>query len=232
MCLLKILEMPEPAWSGGSSGPGLARRLARLSRARRSQGFHVAVGGKMGSGGYRSASPLDVFGRPEDAAALCGHITEIFRDHGSRASRTKARLAFLVDAWGVAKLEAELKRRMGKALLMAGNDKRSSKTTDHLGIVKQKQAGLNSVGLVVPVGRITAEQLLEVARVADAYGTGDVRLTTGQAALPDAGTTWPQISDSSERMRGSTGKLSTQLTSLSAASPGRTRSRAPGPCRT
>ena len=42
--------------------------------------------------------------------------------------------------------------------------------------MKQKQAGLNSVGLVVPVGRITADQLLEVARLADRYGSGDVRL--------------------------------------------------------
>ena len=48
-------------------------------------GFNVLVGGKQGSGGYRPASPLDVFVRPEEAAAVCGEITRIFRDHGSRA---------------------------------------------------------------------------------------------------------------------------------------------------
>ena len=51
-------------------------------------GFNVLVGGKQGSGGYRPATPLDVFTRPEDAARLCAEITRIFRDHGSRATRS------------------------------------------------------------------------------------------------------------------------------------------------
>jgi ferredoxin-nitrite reductase len=143
-------------------------------------GFHVAAGGKMGSGGYRAASPLDVFVRPEDAAALCAQVAAIFRDYGSRASRTKARLAFLVDAWGPAKFRAELERRVGAPLMTAGKDKRGSKTTDHLGFARQKQKGLSSVGLTVPVGRITADQLAEAARLAEAYGTGDIRLTPAQ----------------------------------------------------
>ncbi len=144
------------------------------------KGFNVMAGGKMGSGGYRVASALDVFVPPEEAAELCRHVTLIFRDYGSRASRTKARLAFLMDAWGVARFRAELQRRMGRPLLTAGADKRGAKTADHLGIGMQRQAGLNSVGLAVPVGRISAEQLFDVARLAERYGTGDVRLTTGQ----------------------------------------------------
>jgi sulfite reductase beta subunit-like hemoprotein/bacterioferritin-associated ferredoxin len=144
------------------------------------KGFNVMAGGKMGSGGYRVASALDVFVPPEEAAELCRHITLIFRDHGSRASRTKARLAFLIDAWGVARFRAELQRRMGRPLLTAGRDKRGAKKSDHLGIVAQRQAGHNSVGLAVPVGRITAEQLSDVARLAEHYGSGEVRLTIGQ----------------------------------------------------
>jgi ferredoxin-nitrite reductase len=54
---------------------------------------------------------------------------------------------------------------------------------DHLGIVKQKQPGHSYIGLAVPVGRITADQLFELARVADAYGTGDLRLTTAQNVI-------------------------------------------------
>ncbi|HEY3042442.1 MAG TPA: FAD-dependent oxidoreductase [Vicinamibacterales bacterium] len=147
------------------------------------KGFNVVAGGKMGSGGYRVASPLDVFVRPEDAAALCGHVTLIFRDHGFRASRTRARLAFLIDAWGVAKFRAELQRRAGRPLLTAGKDKRGSSHADHLGIVKQKQAGLSYVGLAVPVGRITQEQLVDLARLAEEYGNGELRLTTAQNVI-------------------------------------------------
>jgi ferredoxin-nitrite reductase len=147
------------------------------------KGFNVMAGGKMGSGGYRIASPLDVFVAPEDAASLCEHVTLIFRDHGFRASRTRARLAFLIDTWGIATFRAELQRRVGRPLLTAGKDKRGAAHGDHLGIAKQKQAGLNSVGLAVPVGRITQDQLFDLARVAEEYGNGEIRLTTEQNVI-------------------------------------------------
>jgi len=144
------------------------------------KGFNVAVGGKMGSGGYRLASPLDLFVTPEQAAAVCSHIVLIFRDHGARELRTKARLAFLVDNWGVERFRHELERRADRPLLSAGKDQRSVKHTDHVGIFRQKQPGLNYVGLAVPVGRITAEQMLQVADLAENYGSGQIRLTVGQ----------------------------------------------------
>jgi ferredoxin-nitrite reductase len=143
-------------------------------------GLNVAVGGKMGSGGYRIASPLNVFVKPEEAAALCSHIVMIFRDHGARELRTKARLAFLIESWGVEKFRRELERRTDRPLLSAGRDARAPKHTDHVGIFRQKQEGLNYVGLTVPVGRISAEQMLKVAEVCENYGSGQLRLTVGQ----------------------------------------------------
>ena len=143
-------------------------------------GFNVAVGGKMGSGGYTLAQPLDVFIIPKEAAALCGEITLIFRDHGPRTARNKSRLAFLIADWGVEKFREALVGRHGKSLLTAGKEARGKNKTDHTGIFSQKQTDLNYVGLVVPVGRITTTQLFEVARIADAYGNGDIRLTQGQ----------------------------------------------------
>ncbi|HEY2012681.1 MAG TPA: hypothetical protein VGH38_04230, partial [Bryobacteraceae bacterium] len=51
---------------------------------------------------------------------------------------------------------------------------------------QQKQEGLRSVGLAVVVGRLTPDQMTELARLADGYGSGKVRLTTGQnVILPD-----------------------------------------------
>ncbi len=144
------------------------------------KGFNVAVGGKMGSGGFRIASPLNVFVKPEEAAALCSHIVMIFRDHGARELRTKARLAFLIESWGVEKFRGELERRVDRPLSSAGRDARAPKHTDHVGIFRQKQEGLNYVGLTVPVGRISAEQMLKVAEVCENYGSGQLRLTVGQ----------------------------------------------------
>lgn len=144
------------------------------------KGFNVAVGGKLGSGGFRIASPLNVFVTAEEAAAVCSHIVMIFRDHGARELRTKARLAFLIENWGVEKFRNELARRVDRPLASAGKDQRSPKQTDHIGLLRQRQAGLNYLGLAVPVGRMTSEQMLAVADVAEKYGDGQLRLTVGQ----------------------------------------------------
>jgi len=146
-------------------------------------GFNVQVGGKQGSGGYRPASPLDVFVRPQDAARLCAEITRIFRDYGARATRTRARMAFLIEDRGVAWFRNELEQRWGVPLLKAGNDLRKKHHTDHLGINPQKQASLYYVGLLVPVGRITTAQMRGVAELAERYGNGDIRVTVGQNLL-------------------------------------------------
>jgi len=154
------------------------------------KGFNVLVGGKNGSGGYAVATPLDVFVRPEEAAELCSAIVLVFRDHGSREARNKVRLAFLVEAWGEAQFREAVEARVGRRLEKAGADQRLAQSTDHVGVFRQKQPGLNYVGLLVPVGRITGDQLHELARVSEQYGTGEVRLTVDQNVIiphvPDA----------------------------------------------
>ncbi len=143
-------------------------------------GFNLLVGGKNGSGGYRIASPLDVFVQPAEAAETCSAIVLLFRDHGPRDARNKARLAFLLEDWGEGKFREALEARLGRPLQRAGFDERFPKATDHIGIFRQRQAGLNYLGLLVPIGRVTGDQLQEVARLAEAYGTAEVRLTTDQ----------------------------------------------------
>ena len=107
----------------------------------------------------------------------------MFRDHGSREARNKSRLASLVDDWGVERFREEMERRAGHPLLTAGQDQPMAGPTNHIGIFRQKQEGLNHAGLVAPVGRITSAQLLEVARLAETYGNGDIRLTPGQDVI-------------------------------------------------
>jgi ferredoxin-nitrite reductase len=153
-------------------------------------GFNVQVGGKMGSGGFRIASPLDLFVPPDEAAEICALMTLIYRDHGPREARAKARLAFLLDEWGAARFRAEVERRAGRPLERAGTDARAEHSTDHLGIYRQREDEVSYVGLCVPFGRITAGQLSELARLSEAYGRSELRFTVGQNVLiphvPDA----------------------------------------------
>ena len=146
-------------------------------------GFNVLVGGKMGSGGFTIASHLNVFVEIYQAAAVVVELVKIFRDHGPREARSKCRFAFLVEKWGISRLRAELTWRMDYELAFQGRDMRSSHHADHLGLTSQKQAGLVAVGLSVPIGRVNPEQLDELARLADVYGNGTIRLTTGQNAI-------------------------------------------------
>ena len=146
-------------------------------------GFNLLVGGKMGSGGFTIAAPLDVFLCPDETAGIAAELIRIYRDHGPRDVRSRCRLAFLIDEWGVERLRAELVERVGYALPPAGVDMRGSNHNDHLGISNQRQAGLLAVGLGVPTGRLNADQMLELARLAETYGNGHIRLTTGQNAI-------------------------------------------------
>jgi ferredoxin-nitrite reductase len=152
-------------------------------------GFNVLVGGKQGSGGYQPALPLDVFVRPDEAAELCGHIVRVFRDHGPRETRTRARLAFLLEDRGAGWFRGELERRRGGPLHRAGTDPRKKHHVDHLGIHPQRPAPghdgppLHYAGLLVPVGRITTAQMRGVADLAERYGNGEIRLTVQQNVI-------------------------------------------------
>lgn len=146
-------------------------------------GFNVLVGGKMGSGGFTIASPLGVFVARDQAVAVTRELVLIYRDHGPREARSKCRLAFLIERWGVERLRAELESRLNYRLEAAGKDTRQFEHSDHLGISAQKQAGLASVGLCIPTGRLEPQQMEELADLAERYGNGEIRLTTGQNAI-------------------------------------------------
>lgn len=51
---------------------------------------------------------------------------------------------------------------------------------DYLGVHPQKQEGYSFVGLHIPVGRVQADDMDELARIADTYGSGELRLTVEQ----------------------------------------------------
>lgn len=146
-------------------------------------GFNILAGGKLGSGGYRIASSLNIFVHPEEVVEVCAEIILLFRDNGYRDSRTQNRLAFLLDEWGEERFREELVLRLKRPLETAGQDKRLSEIKDHMGIYRQKKSKMNFVGLKVIVGRILAEELFQVAELAHQYGNGEIRISPNQALI-------------------------------------------------
>jgi ferredoxin-nitrite reductase len=92
-------------------------------------------------------------------------------------------LAFLLDEWGEERFRAAVENRVGGDLARAGRDLRKRAVNDHMGIYRQKSPSLNYVGLKVPVGRIKSEHLFQIAKLAETYGTGELRLTPHQAII-------------------------------------------------
>ncbi len=146
-------------------------------------GFHVLAGGKMGSGGFTIAKNLDWFVPPERAVETVLAIVQLFRDEGPRDARTKVRLAFLIADWGLESFKEKVRARLNWEPEPRGEDARSKRHNDHLGVQEQRASDLCSVGLVIPVGRTRPAGLRELARLADEYGNGEVRLTTAQNAI-------------------------------------------------
>src|SRR5262249_55186134 len=53
----------------------------------------------------------------------------------------------------------------------------------HIGVHAQKQAGRNWIGVVLPVGKLTGDQMRGLAKIAADLGDGDIRLTVWQNLL-------------------------------------------------
>ncbi|MFD1178820.1 nitrite/sulfite reductase [Paenibacillus puldeungensis] len=152
-------------------------------------GFHAMVGGGL-SAKPHLAKPLDIFIRPEEVLKVAIGVTTIFRDYGYREKRHHARLKFLVADWGPEKFKEKLIELVGE-LPSRGEDKTVGWQAAYFdGVHPQKQAGLNYIGLNVPIGRLNAEELIQLADVADEYGEGLIRTTMSQniliSGIPDS----------------------------------------------
>jgi len=169
-----------------SNDIGLTPAMGRMG-TRPVPGLNVVVGGHMGSRNPHLAVPLDMFVRTPQVTALCRAVLTVFRDNGNRSVRGKARLWYLIDEWGIERFRDEVTKVLGEKLPSAGACQLyrdpDPLEQDHVGVHPQIQDGLSYVGMVVPTGRITAEQLFALADLADEYGSREIRLTNDQNVI-------------------------------------------------
>src|SRR5208282_6041627 len=147
--------------------------------------FKLCLGGITGHRDF--ARDTGVLVQPQDACKVADAVVRGFIDHGNRTDRTKARLKYVLDAMGVEKflglLEEKLGRRFDRAVPGAMAPRPAFDRTAHLGVHAQKQEGLNWIGVVVPVGRMSVAQMRGLADIARDLGDGDLRLTVWQILL-------------------------------------------------
>jgi sulfite reductase (ferredoxin) len=156
-----------------------------LTAARRDSeiGYSVRVGGGL-SADPHLAVKLDAFVREDQAIAVVRGIVEIFREQqGLRESRDRARMKhlFLREGWTAERFLTELKTRLSFDLAPGVEDAMPDDVfRDHVGVRPQKQPGLYSVGATVLNGRMSGEQLLAIADLAEKYAGAEVRTTVMQ----------------------------------------------------
>ncbi len=147
--------------------------------------FKLVLGGITGHKDFARSTGVVV--RPDDATAVADAIVRVFIDHGDRTDRTKARLKYVIDRLGMAAFLANVEEKLGKPLTRIPDDvikeRPRSDRLAHIGVHPQKQPGLNWVGVVLPSGKMTADQMRGLAAVARDFGDGDLRLTVWQNLL-------------------------------------------------
>ncbi|HVH76857.1 MAG TPA: NirA family protein [Stellaceae bacterium] len=147
--------------------------------------FRMLLGGVTGHGFV--AGDSGVLLAPHEVVPAAVAIIRLFIDHGDRTDRKRARLAYLVERWGIEKCLTEAAAFLPFPWRLAPLDecepRRAIDKHGHIGIHPQAQAGRFYLGVALPVGRLTANQLAGLAAIAQRYGAGVLRLTVWQNLL-------------------------------------------------
>jgi ferredoxin-nitrite reductase len=147
--------------------------------------FRLGLGGITGHKDF--ARPSQVAVLPSEIVRVCDAILRVFVAHGDRTDRKKARLKYLLDAWGHDRFLEEVEKLMGVTLARFDpavmERPPAPDRLAHIGAHAQRQAGLSWVGVGVPAARLSSAQLESLAGVAERFGRSELRLTVWQNLL-------------------------------------------------
>ena len=157
-------------------------------------GFRVELGGITGHGDFGRDTGLLI--APEECVAVAAAMLRVYSEHGCRTDRKKARLKYLLEAWGAQKFLDETQKKLSFPLrfvpLADCRPRPPAVKHAHLGVHAQKSSphapgeGKVYIGVVMPVGRMSAAQARGIAHIAHQFGSGDLRLSVWQNVLiPD-----------------------------------------------
>src|SRR5712691_6939731 len=147
--------------------------------------FRLTLGGITGHRDFGRDTGVMV--KPADATKVADAVVRVFIDHGDRTNRTKARLKYVIDRLGMDKVVELVEEKFGRKLDRVAGDALDPRPAfdraGHIGVHAQREPDLRWIGVVLPVGKMTADQMRGLAAVARDFGDGDVRLTVWQNLL-------------------------------------------------
>ena len=147
--------------------------------------FRLGIGGITGHRDF--ARDTGIIVKPEDATRMADAIVRVFIETGDRTNRLKARMKYVIDGIGIDKFLLAVEAKYGKALSRVPPQAFAARPAfdrmAHIGVHAQKQAGLNWIGVALPMGKMTCDQMRGLAKIAGDLGDGDIRLTVWQNLL-------------------------------------------------
>jgi ferredoxin-nitrite reductase len=147
--------------------------------------FRLQLGGITGHLDF--AFETGILLKPGECVKVAGAVVRAFIAHGDRTNRLKARLKYVLDRMGREAFLLEVEKEYGAPLRRAASAEVAPRPMadkgGHIGVYAQKQAGLNYLGLVLPVGRLTSGQMRGLAEISERFGSGTLRLTVWQNLL-------------------------------------------------
>ena len=141
-----------------------------------------------GISGHRDlARDTGVVCRPAECDAVADAILRVFIENGDRTDRNKSRMKYVLDAWGFDRYLAAVEEKLGRPLARVSAEHVAPRgpfdRVSHIGVHPQAQRGLNWIGVVLQVGRMSTDQIRGLAAIAAECGDGDIRLTVWQNFL-------------------------------------------------
>lgn len=147
--------------------------------------FRMLLGGITGHRDFARDTGLLL--KPEQCVPAAVAAVKVFIAHGDRTDRKKARLKYLLDRWGLDRFIAECEDLLDWKPLRLPLDQCDARIPvdrlAHLGAHPQRQPERWYLGVALPVGRLQADQMRGLARIAEQYGDGEIRLTVWQNLL-------------------------------------------------
>lgn len=145
--------------------------------------FQVLVGGMQGENPHLGRH-LPVLVAPDQVAGVTRALLDLFRECGSRHRRNCTRFRYLLDRLGVTGVLNHLEEQLDFRLRPCPNVPQPLSRYDELvGWIRQKDPRRWALGLSVPLGRLSWEQLEGLGRVAYKWGDGSLRTTHEQGVI-------------------------------------------------
>jgi ferredoxin-nitrite reductase len=153
--------------------------------------FRLGLGGVPGHDAFAGATGWLV--TPDQCVPTADAILRVYAETGCRSDRKKARLKYVIENLGMDGFLEQVRERLDFEPAPDGGsvgEPAPPDPTAHVGVHETATSGTYYIGIPLPFGHMSSDQLRGLADVADQYGDGLTRLTVWQnllvAGIPEA----------------------------------------------